>query len=96
MELRLSGWHLECSVMSIKYLGDVFDIHGVGWIFCSLITNVKLPIYSSTWERVCRYWIHNNMITINGQKMARSLGNFITLDELFSGNHKLLEQAIVR
>ena len=88
------GWHLECSAMSVKYLGDVFDIHGGGM-------DLKFPhheceIAQSTaalGKESVRYWIHNNMITINGQKMARSLGNFITLDELFSGNHKLLTQA---
>ena len=88
------GWHLECSVMSIKYLGDVFDIHGGGMDL--QFPHHECEIAQSTaalGKESVRYWIHNNMITINGQKMARSLGNFITLDELFSGNHKLLEQA---
>ncbi|MDO9340140.1 MAG: cysteine--tRNA ligase [Bacteroidales bacterium] len=88
------GWHLECSAMSIKYLGEVFDIHGGGM-------DLKFPHHeceiaqssAALGKESVRYWIHNNMITINGQKMARSLGNFITLDELFSGNHKLLTQA---
>ncbi len=88
------GWHLECSAMSIKYLGEVFDIHGGGM-------DLKFPhheceIAQSTaalGKESVRYWMHNNMISINGQKMARSLGNFITLDQLFSGDHKLLEQA---
>jgi cysteinyl-tRNA synthetase len=88
------GWHLECSAMSIKYLGDVFDIHGGGMDL--QFPHHECEIAQSTAalgnESVC-YWIHNNMITINGQKMARSLGNFITLDELFSGNHQLLDQA---
>lgn len=88
------GWHLECSSMSTKYLGDTIDIHGGGMdlLFphheCELAQNVAG--YGS--EHV-KYWMHNNMITINGQKMGRSLGNFITLDELFSGNHKLLEKS---
>jgi len=88
------GWHLECSSMSIKYLGEEFDIHGGGM-------DLQFPhhdceIAQSTaalGKETVRYWMHNNMITINGQKMARSLGNFITLDQLFSGDHLLLEQA---
>ena len=88
------GWHLECSAMSSKYLGEEFDIHGGGM-------DLKFPhheceIAQSTaahGKESVRYWMHNNMITINGQKMARSLGNFITLDQLFSGKHDLLEQA---
>jgi cysteinyl-tRNA synthetase len=87
------GWHLECSVMSLKYLGNIFDIHGGGMDLqfphheCEIAQST-----SATGKESVRYWIHNNMITINGQKMARSLGNFITLDELFSGNHRLLQQ----
>ncbi|MDF1572175.1 MAG: cysteine--tRNA ligase [Bacteroidales bacterium] len=88
------GWHLECSAMSTKYLGETIDIHGGGMdlLFphheCEIAQNVAGYGHESV-----RYWMHNNMITINGQKMGRSLGNFITLDELFSGNHKLLKQA---
>jgi cysteinyl-tRNA synthetase len=88
------GWHLECSVMSIKYLGEIFDIHGGGMDLqfphheCEIAQSV-----AALGKESVRYWMHNNMITINGQKMARSLGNFITLDELFSGSHKLLQQA---
>ncbi len=88
------GWHLECSVMSTKYLGEVFDIHGGGMDL--QFPHHECEIAQSTaalGKESVRYWMHNNMITINGQKMARSLGNFITLDELFSGNHKLLTQA---
>ncbi len=88
------GWHLECSVMSTKYLGEVFDIHGGGLDL--LFPHHECEIAQSNaalGHPSVRYWMHNNMITINGQKMARSLGNFITLDELFSGNHPLLEQA---
>jgi cysteinyl-tRNA synthetase len=88
------GWHLECSAMSVKYLGETFDIHGGGMDL--QFPHHECEIAQSTAalgkESVC-YWIHNNMITINGQKMARSVGNFITLDELFSGNNKLLKQA---
>ncbi|MGC9331506.1 MAG: cysteine--tRNA ligase [Bacteroidales bacterium] len=88
------GWHLECSVMSSKYLGEEFDIHGGGMDL--LFPHHECEIAQSTAARgkeSVRYWIHNNMITINGQKMGKSLGNFITLDELFSGTHKILEQA---
>ncbi len=88
------GWHLECSAMSVKYLGDVFDIHGGGMDL--LFPHHECEIAQSTaalGQESVRYWIHNNMITINGQKMARSLGNFITLDQLFSGNHPVLTQA---
>lgn len=87
------GWHLECSVMSVKYLGETFDIHGGGMDL--QFPHHECEIAQSTaafGKESVRYWIHNNMITINGQKMARSLGNFITLDELFSGNHELLSQ----
>lgn len=88
------GWHLECSVMSIKYLGEIFDIHGGGMDLqfphheCEIAQSI-----AALGKESVHYWMHNNMITINGQKMARSLGNFITLDELFSGSHKLLQQA---
>jgi len=88
------GWHLECSAMSEKYLGEEFDIHGGGMDLmfphheCELAQNV-----ASRGTGGVHYWVHNNMITINGQKMGKSLGNFITLDELFNGTHKLLEQA---
>lgn len=87
------GWHLECSAMSAKYLGDEFDIHGGGMdlLFphheCELAQNC-----ASRGKGGVHYWMHNNMITINGQKMGKSLGNFITLDELFNGTHKLLQQ----
>lgn len=88
------GWHLECSAMSTKYLGMQFDIHGGGMdlLFphheCEIAQNV-----AGYGKASVRYWMHNNMITINGQKMGRSLGNFITLDELFEGKHEMLEQA---
>jgi len=87
------GWHLECSTMSTKYLGEVFDIHGGGMDL--QFPHHECEIAQSTaalGKESVRYWMHNNMITINGQKMARSLGNFITLDQFFSGDHELLEQ----
>ncbi len=88
------GWHLECSAMSAKYLGDEFDIHGGGMdlLFPHHECEIAQTVASSGKEAV-RYWIHNNMITINGQKMGKSLGNYITLEELFAGNHKALEKA---
>ncbi len=88
------GWHLECSVMSTRYLGETFDIHGGGMDL--IFPHHECEIAQSTVSQghaPVRYWVHNNMVTINGQKMARSLGNFITLEELFTGNHKLLLQA---
>ncbi len=88
------GWHLECSAMSRKYLGDTFDIHGGGMdlIFPHHECEIAQSVAAEGHEAV-RYWMHNNMITINGQKMGKSLGNFITLEELFSGSHHLLQQA---
>lgn len=88
------GWHAECSAMSRKYLGERFDIHGGGMDLmfphheCEIAQNVAADGYDAA-----RYWIHNNMITINGQKMGKSLGNFITLEQMISGAHDLLEQA---
>ena len=88
------GWHIECSAMSTKYLGEQFDIHGGGMdlqfphheceIAQSNVCNNKIPAH---------YWIHNNMITINGKKMGKSYNNVITLTQLFSGEHSLLQQA---
>ena len=88
------GWHLECSAMSAKYLGEQFDIHGGGMdllfphheseIAQSTVANHRTP---------AKYWLHNNMITINGQKMGKSLGNFIQLDEFFAGQHAALQKA---
>jgi cysteinyl-tRNA synthetase len=88
------GWHLECSAMSRKYLGSAFDIHGGGLDLmfphheCEIAQN-----QAADHTDAARYWVHNNMITISGKKMGKSLGNFITLAELFSGNHEMLEQA---
>ena len=88
------GWHIECSAMATKYLGTQFDIHGGGMdlqfphheseIAQSTICNHMAPV---------RYWMHNNMITINGRKMGKSYNNVITLTQLFSGNHPALEKA---
>jgi len=88
------GWHLECSVMSSKYLGQVFDIHGGGMDL--LFPHHECELAQNTITRgkdSVRYWMHNNLITINGQKMGKSLGNFITLQELFQGTHPLLTQS---
>lgn len=88
------GWHIECSAMSTKYLGEEFDIHGGGMdlqfphheceIAQSTVCNHKTPAH---------YWLHNNMITINGRKMGKSYNNVIKLSELFTGSHPLLTQA---
>lgn len=88
------GWHLECSTMSTKYLGETFDIHGGGMdlLFPHHECEIAQSVAAQGHETV-RYWMHNNMITINGQKMGKSLGNFITLDQFFTGNHPLLTQA---
>jgi cysteinyl-tRNA synthetase len=88
------GWHLECSAMSTKYLGETFDIHGGGMdlLFPHHECEIAQSVAANGKESV-KYWLHNNMITINGQKMGKSLGNFITLDEFFTGTHKALTQA---
>jgi cysteinyl-tRNA synthetase len=88
------GWHIECSAMSMKYLGEQFDIHGGGM-------DLQFPHHECeiAQSAVCnhktmaRYWLHNNMITINGRKMGKSYNNVIKLSEMFSGNHPLLQQA---
>ena len=88
------GWHLECSVMGAKYLGEEFDIHGGGMDLmfphheCEIAQNV-----ASRGTQGVHYWVHNNMITIDGQKMGKSYGNFITLPQLFAGDHPKLAQA---
>ncbi len=91
--LGFPGWHLECSVMSTKYLGEQFDIHGGGLDLkfphheCEIAQSVgyggKSPV---------KYWMHTNMLTVNGQKMSKSLGNSFLPEELISGNHELLDQ----
>ena len=87
------GWHCECTAMGKKYLGEQFDIHGGGMdlIFPHHECEIAQAVASQGSEAV-RYWMHNNMITINGQKMGKSLGNFITLEEFFAGSNQLLTQ----
>jgi cysteinyl-tRNA synthetase len=87
------GWHIECTAMSTKYLGEHFDIHGGG-------LDLQFPHHEAEIAQ-CRgahgtdpanYWMHNNMVTIDGAKMSKSAGNFITLDQLFSGDHPVLDR----
>lgn len=88
------GWHIECSVMSQKYLGENFDIHGGG--LENTFPHHECEIAQAeglTDKPFANYWIHNNMVTVNGQKMGKSLGNGIFCHELFSGENKLLDQA---
>lgn len=88
------GWHIECSAMSSKYLGEVFDIHGGGMDL--QFPHHESEIAQSTIAHGCapvRYWMHNNMITINGKKMGKSYNNVIKITELFSGGHPILEQS---
>ena len=88
------GWHCECTAMGRKYLGNHFDIHGGGMdlIFPHHECEIAQAV-ASQGEQMVRYWMHNNMITINGQKMGKSLGNFITLEQFFTGEHASLDQA---
>lgn len=88
------GWHLECSTMGRKYLGETFDIHGGGMdlMFPHHECEIAQSVAAQGHEAV-RYWMHNNMITIDGKKMGKSYGNFITLDQFFEGSHPLLTQA---
>lgn len=87
------GWHLECSTMGTKYLGETFDIHGGGM-------DLMFPHHECEIAQSCaalghesvHYWMHNNMITIAGKKMGKSYGNFITLEQFFEGKHPLLSQ----
>ena len=87
------GWHLECSVMSTKYLGDTFDIHGGGM-------DLKFPHHEceiaqcvgTNEKEQAKYWIHTNMLTVNGQKMSKSLGNSFLPSQLIAGDHELLDQ----
>lgn len=87
------GWHLECSTMGTKYLGEKFDIHGGGM-------DLMFPHHEAEIAQSCaalghdtvKYWMHNNMITIAGKKMGKSYGNFITLEQFFTGNHPLLSK----
>ena len=88
------GWHCECTAMGRKYLGDHFDIHGGGMdlIFPHHECEIAQAV-ASQGDQMVKYWMHNNMITINGQKMGKSLGNFITLEQFFTGKHDTLSQA---
>lgn len=87
------GWHMECSVMSTKYLGEQFDIHGGG-------LDLKFPHHEceiaqsvgATGKQPVKYWLHTNMLTVNGQKMSKSLGNSFLPEELFAGSHELLDR----
>jgi cysteinyl-tRNA synthetase len=87
------GWHIECTVMSTKYLGETFDLHGGG-------LDLKFPHHEceiaqatgANGKAPVNYWLHSNMLTVNGQKMSKSLGNSFLPSELFSGKHKLLEK----
>tara|TARA_X000000368_G_scaffold227579_1_gene179668 strand:- start:2225 stop:3694 length:1470 start_codon:yes stop_codon:yes gene_type:complete len=88
------GWHMECSAMSEKYLGKTFDIHGGGMDL--VFPHHEAEIAQSNACNNCspvNYWMHNNMITVDGKKMGKSLGNFITLEEFFTGNHSKLEKS---
>jgi cysteinyl-tRNA synthetase len=88
------GWHCECTAMGRKYLGNHFDIHGGGMdlVFPHHECEIAQAV-ASQGDQMVKYWMHNNMITINGQKMGKSLGNFITLEQFFTGNHDTLDQA---
>jgi cysteinyl-tRNA synthetase len=88
------GWHCECTAMGRKYLGKHFDIHGGGMdlVFPHHECEIAQAV-ASQGDQMVRYWMHNNMITINGQKMGKSLGNFITLEQFFTGEHESLTQA---
>ena len=88
------GWHMDCSAMSEKYLGKTFDIHGGGMDL--VFPHHEAEIAQSNACNNCmpvNYWMHNNMVTVDGKKMGKSLGNFITLEEFFTGNHLKLEKS---
>ena len=88
------GWHIECTAMATKYLGKQFDIHGGGMDL--LFPHHECEIaqaQAASHTLLAKYWLHHNLITINGQKMGKSLGNAITLEQLFQGKHPLLDQA---
>jgi cysteinyl-tRNA synthetase len=87
------GWHLECSAMSNKYLGEQFDIHGGGIdLVPTHHTNEIAQNIACCGKQPANYWVHTNMLTVNGQKMSKSLGNSFLPNELFSGNHPLLNK----
>ena len=88
------GWHCECTAMGRKYLGAHFDIHGGGMDLVFPHHECEIAqATASQGDDMVKYWMHNNMITINGQKMGKSLGNFITLEQFFTGQHELLSKA---
>jgi len=88
------GWHVECSAMGAKYLGETFDIHGGGMDLLFPHHEAEIAqANAATGHDPVNYWMHNNMITINGQKMGKSLNNFITLNEFFTGTHEALDRA---
>jgi len=88
------GWHCECTAMGRKYLGEEFDIHGGGMDLVFPHHECEIAqAQASMGHQAVKYWMHNNMITIGGQKMGKSLGNFITLEQFFTGDHKLLKKA---
>ncbi len=89
------GWHIECSAMSCKYLGKTFDLHGGGMdlLFPHHESEIAQSTIANDDAKPVNYWMHNNMITIDGKKMGKSYNNVIKLTELFSGNHPSLQQA---
>ena len=88
------GWHCECTAMGRKYLGEEFDIHGGGMDLIFPHHECEIAqAQASMGHPAVKYWMHNNMLTINGQKMGKSYNNFITLEQFFTGNHPLLEKA---
>ncbi|MDR1974359.1 MAG: cysteine--tRNA ligase, partial [Bacteroidales bacterium] len=88
------GWHTECTAMSHKYLGENFDIHGGGMDLVFPHHEAEIAQAQAAYgNNPCRYWMHNNMVTVNGKKMGKSLGNSISLEQFFTGNHPLLEKA---
>lgn len=88
------GWHIECSTMSTKYLGESFDIHGGGLENQFPHHECEIAQAECAYDKqFVKYWLHNNMVTLEGQKMGKSLGNAINLHEFFTGDHKLLTRA---
>ncbi len=88
------GWHIECTAIATKYLGQQFDIHGGGMDLLFPHHECELAqAQAASHTELAKYWLHNNLITINGQKMGKSLGNAITLAHLFQGKHPLLDRA---
>jgi len=88
------GWHIECTAMSTKYLGIPFDIHGGGMDLQFPHHEAEIAQCKASYQKnPANYWMHNNMLTLDGEKMSKSKGNFITLEQLFTGDHKLLDQA---